>query len=103
MKGFPEETVIKENEKINLERTELQRGIQETEKKLEQARESHIDLGKVEEFCKIASQNLPDFGYTEKKLALETFKIRVWIDGNTPKLDGVLPVPSEVCAMSQHS
>ena len=60
-------------------------------------------MEKVEEFCKIASQNLPDFGHTEKKLALETFKIRVWIDGNTPKLDGVLPVPSEVCAMSQHS
>ena len=101
LKGFPEEAVIKENKKINRERTELQRGIQETEKKLEQARESHIDLAKVEEFCKIASQNLPDFGHTEKKLALETFKIRVWIDGNTQKLDGVLPVPSEVCAMSQ--
>ena len=103
LKGFPEETVIKENEKINHERTELQRGIQETEKKLEQAKDSHIDLEKVEELCKIASQNLPDFGYTEKKLALETFKIRVWIDGNTAKLDGVLPVPSEVCAMSQQS
>lgn len=103
LKGFPEETVIKENEKINRERAKLQKGIQETEKKLEQARESHIDLEKVEEFCKIASQNLLGFGYTEKKLALETFKIRVWIDVNTPKLEGVLPVPSEVCAMSQHS
>jgi len=103
LKGFPEETVIKENEKINRERAELQRVNRETEKKLEQARGSHIDLERVEEFCKIASQNLPDFGHTEKKLALETFKIRVWIDGNTPNLDGVLPIPSEVCAMSQHS
>jgi len=102
MKGFPEDMVVKENEKINRERTELQRAIQETEKKLEQAKESHIDLEKVEDFCKIASQNLADFGYAEKKLALETLKIKVWIDGNNPpRLEGILPVPSEVCAMSQ--
>jgi hypothetical protein len=103
MKGFPEDTVVKENEKINRERTNLQRELMETEKKLEQARESHIDLEKVEEFCKIASQNLADFGHTEKKLALETLKIKIWIDGDTPRLEGVLPVPNEVCAMSQHS
>ena len=103
MKGFPEDTVVKENEKINRERTNLQRELMETEKKLEQARESHIDLEKVEEFCKIASQNLADFGHAEKKLALETLKIKVWIDGDTPRLEGVLPVPNEVCAMSQHS
>ncbi len=103
MKGFPEDTVVKENEKINRERANLQRELMETEKKLEQAKESHIDFEKVEEFCKIASQNLADFGYAEKRLALETLKIKVWIDGNTPRLDGVLPVPSEVCAMSQHS
>ncbi len=102
MKGFPEGIVIKENEKINRERTELHRATQETEKKLEQAKESHIDLEKVEDFCKIASQNLADFGYAEKKLALETLKIKVWIDGNnSPRLQGILPVPSEVCAMSQ--
>jgi site-specific DNA recombinase len=103
LKGFPEEMVIKENERINRERTELHRAVQETDKKLEQAKESHIGIEKVEDFCKIASQNLRNFGYTEKRLALETFKIRVCIDGKTPQLEGVLPVPSEVCAMSQHS
>jgi len=102
MKGFPEDTVVKENGKINRERTELQRTIQETEKKLEQAKDSHIDLEKVEDFCKIASLNLIDFGYAEKKLTLETLKIKAWMDGNNPpRLQGVLPVPSEVCAMSQ--
>ncbi|MFC1933070.1 recombinase family protein [Chloroflexota bacterium] len=104
LKGFPEDTVVKENQKLNYERANLQRELMETEKKLEQAKESHIDLDKVEEFCKIASLNLADFGYAEKKLTLETLKIKVWIDGdNPPKLQGVLPVPSEVCAMSQHS
>jgi len=102
MKGFPEDIVVRENEKINRERTELHRATQETEKKLEQAKESHIDLEKIEDFCNIASQNLADFGYSEKKLALEALKIKVWIDGdNPPRLQGILPVPSEVCAMSQ--
>lgn len=103
MKGFPEDTIVKENDKINRERANLQRELTETEKKLEQAGESHIDFEKVEEFCKIASQKLADFGYAEKKLALETLNIKVWIDGNTTRLDGVLPVSSEVCAMSLHS
>ncbi len=102
MKGFPEDIVARENEKINHERTELHKATHETEKKLEQAKESHIDLEKIEDFCKIASQNLADFGYSEKKLALEALKIKVWIDGdNPPRLQGILPVPSEVCAMSQ--
>ena len=104
MKGFPEDAIVKENEKINRERANLQRELMETERKLEQARESHIDFEKVEDFCKIASLNLADFGYAEKKLTLETLKVKVWIDGdNPPRLQGVLPVSSEVCAMSQHS
>ena len=104
LKGFPEDTVVKENEKINRERAELQRAIQETKKKLEQAKDNHIDVDKIEDLCEIASHNLAGFGYTEKKVAFETLKIKVWIDGNTPPmLQGVLPVPSEVCAMSQPS
>jgi site-specific DNA recombinase len=102
MKGFPEDMVVKENDKINRERNELQRAIQETKKKLGRAKENHANLENVEDFCKIASQNLADFGYAEKKLALETLKIKVLVDGNNPpKLHGILPVPSEVCAMSQ--
>ena len=102
MKGFPDEIVVRENERLNRQRTELQREIKETEKRLEEARERNIDPEKLQEFCRIASQNLSDFGYTEKKLALETFKVRVWIDGKTLQLDGVLPVSNEVCAVSQH-
>ncbi|MBA7616063.1 hypothetical protein ES703_23354 [subsurface metagenome] len=103
LKGFPDEMVIKSNERINRRRTELRREIKETEKKLEQVKKSHIDPTRVEELCGVVSQNLSDFGDTEKKLALEVFKIKVWIDGKSVILDGVFPTPSEVCAMSQHS
>ena len=103
LKGFPEEMVVKENERLNRKRIELQSEIKETEKTLEEARERNVDPEKLQQFCRIASQNLPTFGYTEKKLALETFKVRVFIDGKTPKLEGVLPIPSEMCAVSQHS
>jgi site-specific DNA recombinase len=103
LKGFPDEMVVKANERINRKRMELRREIQDMEKKLEQAKESYIDPTRVEEFCRVVSQNLSDFGDTEKKLALETFKIRAWIDGKSVVLDGVLPIPNEVCAASQHS
>lgn len=103
LKGFPDDMVTKENERINRKRAELRREIKETEKKLEQAKDSHVDPKSVEEFCRIASQNLSGFGHTEKKLALEALKIRVLIYGEAVELEGVLPAPGEVCAMSQHS
>jgi len=103
LKGFPEETIIKENEKINRERVELKQRIGELEKKLKQARDSNVDLGRLEEFCQVASQNLLEFGHTERKMALEVLKVRVRIDGTSATLEGVLPIPDEVCAMSQPS
>ena len=103
LKGFPEDTVVKENEKINRERVTLQGRIRELGNRLEQALDSHFDIEKIEEWCKIASENLPKFGLTEKKLALETFKIKVWVDHNITELDGVLPVPDETLVVSQHS
>ncbi len=102
-KGFPEDTVVKENEKINRERATLQGRIRELENRLEKALDSHFDIEKIEEWCKIASENLPKFGLTEKKLALETFEIKVSVDHNITKLDGVLPVPDEVLVVSQPS
>jgi len=103
LKGFPDEIVVKENERLNYQRIELQRELEETEKKLEQIRERHIDPEKLEEFCRIASQNTSIFGYAEKKLALETLRVRVVMDDKMPRLEGILPIPSEVCAMSQRS
>ncbi len=103
LKGFPEKTVIKENEKINRERTELKERVMELEKKLERVRDTRIDLGKVEEFYQTASQNLPEFSHAERKMALEVLKVKVQIDDTSATLEGVLPVPDEVCAMSQPS
>lgn len=71
---------------------------------MKQARDNNIDFEKIEDFCKIASHNLKGFGYAEKKLALETMKVKVRVDDNSSiKLEGVLPVPDEVCTVYQHS
>ncbi|MBA7582844.1 hypothetical protein ES708_24782 [subsurface metagenome] len=103
LKGFPEETVIKENEKINRERVELRQRIGELEKNLKQARDSNVDLERLEEFCRVASQNLLEFGHADRKMTLEALKIKVFVDGSSATLEGVLPIPDEVCAMSQPS
>ncbi len=102
MKGFPEDLVVKENEKINRERSGLQREFTETQRKLEEAKKRDFDLEKLAEFCRIVSQNLSDFGYAEKRLALEALKVKVLVDGrNSIELQGILPIPSRVYAMSQ--
>jgi len=102
LKGFPESIVIKDNEKLNRERARLQCELSETEQRLEKTKESHINVEKLDEFCKIVSQKLEDFSYAEKKSTLEMLKVKVWTDGyNPPELQGILPIPNEVRAMSQ--
>jgi site-specific DNA recombinase len=101
-KGFPEDLVVKENEKLNRDRVGLQRELAETQRKLEEARKRDIDIEKLAEFCRVISQNLSNLGHAEKRLALEALKVKVIVDGRNPmRLQGTLPIPGEVHAMSQ--
>jgi site-specific DNA recombinase len=101
LKGFPEDTIIKENEKINRERTDLKKRRVELENMIKDIKEAEIDLERVEKFCQLARENLANFTYREKRLALEELSIKVLVDGKTVTLEGVLPI-SEVNTASPH-
>ena len=92
LKGFPEETVINENEKINRTRADLKERKAELEKKIEDAKENEVDLEGVERFCELARENLMNFTYEDKRLALEALQIRVAINGDNISVHGAIPV-----------
>jgi len=92
LKGFPETTVIGENEKINKSREQLKEQRTELEGKIKSARESRIELNEIEKFCELAKSNLPNFTYEDKRLSLDALQIKVWIDGDTVLVKGVIPI-----------
>jgi len=100
LKGFPEETVTKENEKINKEKAGLQDRKVELEKRFRETKENQISLEGAEKLCELARENLANFTYTNKQLALEALNIKVWIEGDSVTVEGILPVP-EVNIVSQ--
>ena len=92
LKGFPEETITKENDKINRTRTNLKERKAELEKQIQDAKQAEVDLEGVEKFCELAKQNLKGFTYENKRLALQELKVEVWIDGDKIGITGSIPM-----------
>ena len=92
LKGFPEETIVRENEKINRERGELKKRRVELEKRKEAVKENEIDIEGIEKFCELARQNLTNFTFEKKRFSLEALQVKVRIDGDRVYIEGAIPV-----------
>ena len=92
LKGFPEETVVAENKRINGQRDLLKQRRSELEARLEQARETEVNMESIERFCEMQRQNLGEFTFENKRLALEVFSIKVWVEGNKIEIEGAVPI-----------
>ncbi|GAI99456.1 unnamed protein product [marine sediment metagenome] len=95
LKGFPEESVIRENEKINRQRADLKEHRGELETRINQAREAEVDVEGIERFCELVRQNLKDFTFEDKRLALEALQTEIWVDGDTITVLGSIPIIEE--------
>ncbi|GAI86655.1 unnamed protein product, partial [marine sediment metagenome] len=92
LKGFPEETVIAENKRINGQRAILEQRKGELETRIEQAKQTEANMESIERFCDLVRQNLGDFTFEDKRLALEALQIRVRLDGNNINIEGAIPI-----------
>jgi len=92
LKGFPTDTVVRENEKINKQRADLLKVEAELKSKVDRAKQSDIEVAGLEQFCDIAKANLESFGYEDKRLALEALQIKIWVDENTVSITGAIPI-----------
>ncbi len=95
LKGFPEETVVAENKRINGQRDLLKQRKSELDARLEQARETEVNMESIERFCEVVRQNLGEFTFEDKRLALEALSIKVWVDGNNLEIEGAIPIPRD--------
>jgi len=95
LKGFPEETVVAENKRINGQRDLLKQRRTELEARLEQARETEVNMESIDRFCEVMRQNLGEFTFEDKRLALEALSIKVWVEGNKLDIEGAIPIAGD--------
>ena len=95
LKGFPEETVVAENKRINGQRDLLKQRKSELDARLEQARETEVNMESIERFCEVVRQNLGEFAFENKRLALEALSIKVWVEDNKLEIEGAIPISGE--------
>ena len=101
IKGFPEETVLAENKKINAKRESLKAQKAELETKIKASQEAAISLPKLERFVELLRQKLATLDFETKRLALDMLNIKVWLDGNSVEITGVIPIMDDDIVTTQ--
>jgi len=101
LKGFPEDAVIAENNRINDSRSSLQSRKAALETQIQVSREAAVSLPKLEEYIQLVREKLTDLDFDMKCLALDMLSIKIWVDGSNMEITGTIPVEvSEVVTTS---
>jgi len=101
LKGFPEDTVVAENRRINESRSSLQSRKIAIETQIQSSREAAVSLPKLEEYIQFIRAKLTDLDFDMKRLALDMLNIKIWVDGSNMEINGTIPVEnSEVVTTS---
>jgi len=101
IRGFPENLIIAENEKINSRRVSLETQKAELEAQIKASQKAAISLPKIEHFVELLRQKLTTLDFETKRLALDMLNIKVWLDGHNVEITGVIPVMDDVIVTTQ--
>ena len=78
----------------------LEEEASQLERRIEEREQSHISINGIKQACELIKTNLGGLGFEEKRLALEALQIKVWIDGESITIEGVIPIPKgQIAAM----
>lgn len=91
-----------EKARIETERRQLEPERDKLYRQLEARRVYDLDAEAIEQYCQRAAQNIEQFTFEEKRLALEALQVKVWVDGSNISIAGYIPVP-ERGILCQHS
>jgi len=103
LKGFPEETVVSENKRINQRRTTLQAQITELEVQIKASQEAAVSIPNLERFVELMRDKISELNFETKRMVLEMLCIKVWIDGHNVEITGVLHISDDVVNVTTHS
>jgi hypothetical protein len=92
LKGFPEDTVVAENKRINESRSSLQSRKAALETQVQASREAAVSLPKMEEYIQLVREKLTDLDFDMKRLALDMLNIKIWVDDSNVEITGTIPV-----------
>ncbi len=95
-----EGTFKQDIERLAREITSLENEKLELEHKIESHQQYEIDEKRIREACQLFSANLKDLTYEEKRFALEALQIRVLVDGEPLKLEGVISLGEQTIVSS---
>ena len=101
LKGFPEETVVTENKRLNERRNSLQSQKTELETQIKASQEAAVSLPKLERFVELMREKLTTLDYETKRLALDMLNIKVWLDGHNVEITGTLPITDDAIVTMQ--
>jgi len=92
LKGFPEQTVSKENKRLNQDRLDLLQHKTEIESRLREVRESQVRLEDIQQAFGIVKTNLGKLSFQEKRMALSALGVKVRVDKGNVLVEGSIPI-----------
>jgi site-specific DNA recombinase len=101
LKGFPEETVVIENKKINAKRETLRARRAELAVEIKASQEAAVSVPKLEQFVRSMKERLATLDFETKRMTLDMLDIKVWLDGDNIEITGVLPIADDVIVTTQ--
>jgi site-specific DNA recombinase len=93
LKGFPEDTIVLENMRINDKRESLKAQKAELESQIKVSQEAMINAPKLERLVELIRQEIASQDFETKRLAMEMLNIKVWVDEYSIEITGSIPIP----------
>ena len=90
--AYPVEKLETECKRIKVERDSIYRDNAELEKHIIEARELILAAEKIKQTLGLVNTNLDSFTFTDKRQMLEALKVKVWLDGHSVTIEGILPI-----------
>jgi site-specific DNA recombinase len=101
LKGFPEDQVVAENKRLNAARENLKAQKAELETQIKASQDAVVNVPKLERFVDLMRQKLTTLDYETKRMALDMLGIKVWLDGGSVEITGVIPVMDDGIVTTQ--
>jgi site-specific DNA recombinase len=101
LKGFPEDQVVAENKRLNAARENLQAQKTELETQIKASQEATVSLPNLERTVELLRRQIKSLDFETKREFVDSLGIKVWLDGGSVEITGVIPVMDDGIVTTQ--
>jgi site-specific DNA recombinase len=91
--GWSLDRLLHETQRLRQEQRRIEQENAQLEKRIQEAKEVTLSIAGIQQSCELARKNLISFTDGERRMALEALSIKVWVDGDSITIEGLVPVP----------